>query len=539
MFMKLVTFRLFLLLLIAVSALTGSAFADEARPDVSGLGSEDLAEVTRAIVSIGKSSSPEAIEILSALEAGQIERDSARRVFLRKESGELVPLTGGSPEGTTKKVTLNNVARRTLGETLARLSLTASDVDVRRAAAERLADQPDPETVEFIRSLVVAEKDAKTKGFMALAMAKVDLRSPDRARRLAAAKAIIASEDISLVAELKAIVGKEPSSSYIEPDPEVRREFSRALSTVERRIVKINAISNTIYGLSLGSVLLLAALGLAITFGLMRVINMAHGEMLMLGAYATFFVRERLVAIGPEITEWYLLFAIPFAFAVTFGAGVLLERLVIRHLYGRPLETLLATWGLSLILIQAVRLVFGAQNVAVANPEWLSGGFELMPALVVPYSRIAVLSFTAIVVLFVAYILRGTSIGLRVRSVTQNRETAAALGIPTRRVDTLTFGLGSGLAGLGGVALSQLGNVGPELGQQHIIDSFVVVVLGGVGNILGTVIAGFGLGIANKLLEPSVGAVLGKIFLLVILILFIQIRPQGLFAQKGRAAESA
>jgi urea transport system permease protein len=536
--MKLVTFRLFLLLLIAVSALTGSAFADEARPDVSGLGSEDLAEVTRAIVSIGKSSSPEAIEILSALEAGQIERDSARRDFLRKESGELVPLTGGSPEGTTKKVTLNNVARRTLGETLARLSLTASDVNVRRAAAERLADQPDPETVEFIRSLVEAEKDAKTKGFMALAMAKVDLRSPDRARRLAAAKAIIASEDISLVAELKAIVGKGPNS-YIEPDPEVRREFSRALSTVERRIVKINAISNTIYGLSLGSVLLLAALGLAITFGLMRVINMAHGEMLMLGAYATFFVRERLVAIGPEITEWYLLFAIPFAFAVTFGAGVLLERLVIRHLYGRPLETLLATWGLSLILIQAVRLVFGAQNVAVANPEWLSGGFELMPALVVPYSRIAVLLFTAIVVLFVAYILRGTSIGLRVRSVTQNRETAAALGIPTRRVDTLTFGLGSGLAGLGGVALSQLGNVGPELGQQHIIDSFVVVVLGGVGNILGTVIAGFGLGIANKLLEPSVGAVLGKIFLLVILILFIQIRPQGLFAQKGRAAESA
>ncbi|OQX70031.1 MAG: urea ABC transporter permease subunit UrtB [Sorangiineae bacterium NIC37A_2] len=538
MSMKLVTFRLFLLLLIAASALTGSAFADEARPDVSGLGSEDLAEVTRAIVSIGKSSSPEAIEILSALEAGQIERDSARRVFLRKESGELVPLTGGSPEGTTKKVTLNNVARRTLGETLARLSLTASDVNVRRAAAERLADQPDPETVEFIRSLVEAEKDAKTKGFMDLAIAKVDLRSPDRARRLAAAKAIIASEDISLVAELKAIVGKGPNS-YIEPDPEVRREFSRALSTVERRIVKINAISNTIYGLSLGSVLLLAALGLAITFGLMRVINMAHGEMLMLGAYATFFVRERLVAIGPEITEWYLLFAIPFAFAVTFGAGVLLERLVIRHLYGRPLETLLATWGLSLILIQAVRLVFGAQNVAVANPEWLSGGFELMPALVVPYSRIAVLLFTAIVVLFVAYILRGTSIGLRVRSVTQNRETAAALGIPTRRVDTLTFGLGSGLAGLGGVALSQLGNVGPELGQQHIIDSFVVVVLGGVGNILGTVIAGFGLGIANKLLEPSVGAVLGKIFLLVILILFIQIRPQGLFAQKGRAAESA
>lgn len=534
--------QLFLLILSLLVLGEGPALAEaENPPSVAGLGSEEPSEVTKTITELGKSPSPEAIKILSALEGGQIERDRARHVFLRTESGELVSLSSptAAPDGPTKSVSLNNVGRRTLGETLSKLSLTAKDVTIRRAAAKRLADQPDPDTIEIIRGLAASEPDPDTKGYMALALAKVDLRSDDPARRMASAHAILASEDISLVDELKALTGKDAQGAFVEPDPSIRRELVRALSSVEQRIFMINAISNAIYGLSLGSVLLLAALGLAITFGLMRVINMAHGEMLMLGAYATFFVRERLVSIGPGVTEWYLLFAIPFAFLITFAAGVLLERLVIRHLYGRPLETLLATWGLSLILIQAVRQVFGAQNVAVANPDWLSGGFELMPALVVPYSRIAVLTFTALVVLFVAYVLRGTSIGLRVRSVTQNREIAAGLGIPTRRVDTLTFGLGSGLAGLGGVALSQLGNVGPELGQQHIIDSFVVVVLGGVGNILGTVIAGFGLGIANKLLEPNVGAVLAKICLLVILILFIQVRPQGLFAQKGRAAESA
>jgi urea transport system permease protein len=285
-------------------------------------------------------------------------------------------------------------------------------------------------------------------------------------------------------------------------------------------------------------VLVLAALGLAITFGLMRVINMAHGEMLMMGAYSTFFVRELLLNHAPSAAEWYLLGAIPFAFATTFCMGVLLERLVIRHLYGRPLETLLATWGLSLILIQVVRVTFGAQNVTVANPEWLSGGWEALPALVIPYSRIAVLAFTALVVGFVWFILRGTSVGLKVRAVTQNREIASSMGIPAQRIDMWTFGLGSGLAGLGGVALSQLGNVGPELGQQHIIDSFMVVVLGGVGNILGTISAGVGLGIANKILEPTVGAVLAKILLLALLIAFIQWRPQGLFALKGRAAEN-
>jgi urea transport system permease protein len=284
-----------------------------------------------------------------------------------------------------------------------------------------------------------------------------------------------------------------------------------------------------LHGLSLASVLLFAALGLAVTFGLLGVINMAHGEMLMLGAYATYAVQMAMHG-----HRFYLLAAIPIAFLATGAVGVALERGVIRHLYGRPLETLLATWGISLGLIQTVRLVFGAQNVAVANPDWLAGGLEIAHGLVLPWSRIAVVGFVVLVAAGVWFILQKTRFGLQVRAVTQNRGMASCLGIRTKRVDALVFGLGSGIAGLGGVALSQLGNVGPELGQSYIIDAFMVVVLGGVGRLSGAVAAALGLGIINKLIEPAAGAVLGKIIVLVFIILFIQRRPQGLFAIKGR-----
>lgn len=487
----------------------GHAGQQEVERALALLRSGDHADVARGITELAAADREKALTILSELEAGK--------------------LPGSS---------LNNLSRRVLQATLSKLRLTAENVEIRRAAAKRLAEYPDEESATLIRELVAKEKDTETRRAMALALAKIDIRSPDENRRVQAARAIVDSDDISQKALLSSLLQKNAQGEYGEPSPAVRAELQRALASIETRLFFINAISNTVYGLSLGSVLLLAALGLAITFGLMRVINMAHGEMLMLGAYSTYFVRERLLAVGPAAAEWYLALAIPFAFLTTFALGVLLERLVIRHLYGRPLETLLATWGLSLVLIQSVRVLFGAQNVTVANPAWLSGGFDLMPGLVVPYSRIAVLTFTVLVVGFVGFVLRGTSVGLKVRAVTQNREIAASLGIPTLRVDQWTFGLGSGLAGLGGVALSQLGNVGPELGQQHIIDSFVVVVVGGVGNILGTIFAAFGLGLANKILEPSVGAVLGKILLLLLLILFIQWRPQGLFALKGRAAES-
>jgi urea transport system permease protein len=291
-------------------------------------------------------------------------------------------------------------------------------------------------------------------------------------------------------------------------------------------------------GASLGSILLLVALGLAITYGLMGVINMAHGELMMIGAYATFVVQNLFRAYLPDAFDWYVLAAIPVAFLSAALVGAVLERSVIRWLYGRPLETLLATWGISLILMQAVRSFFGAQNVAVENPSWLSGGVQVLPNLTLPYNRIAILVFAAMVLLGVALLISRTRLGLFVRGVTQNRRMAACMGVNTARVDTYAFALGAGIAGLAGCALSQVGNVGPDLGQGYIVDSFMVVVLGGVGQLAGTVYAALGLGVLGKLLEGWQGAVLAKIMVLVLIVVFIQKRPQGLFALKGRSAEA-
>jgi urea transport system permease protein len=324
----------------------------------------------------------------------------------------------------------------------------------------------------------------------------------------------------------------------VETDAGVRDEADKALRAIDQRFIIPQILGTLFSGLSLGSVLLLAALGLSITFGLMGIINMAHGEMLMLGAYATYVVQTLFRAYLPNFTDGYLLAAVPVAFLVSALVGITLERGVIRFLYGRPLETLLTTWGISLILIQFVRMVFGAQNVEVANPTWMSGGFDLGADVVLPYNRIVIVVFAALVVFLMWLLLSHTRLGLYVRAVTQNRAMADCMGISTPRVDALTFGLGSGIAGLGGVALSQIGNVGPDLGQSYIVDSFMVVVLGGVGQLAGTIIAAVGLGEINKFLEPFTGAVLGKIFVLIIIILFIQKRPQGMFALKGRTAES-
>ncbi|HTQ02519.1 MAG TPA: urea ABC transporter permease subunit UrtB [Polyangiaceae bacterium] len=358
----------------------------------------------------------------------------------------------------------------------------------------------------------------------------------DAQRRLSAVELIRQNGSIDFKADLERMLGKS-GSPPTEKDPRVLAAAASALSSIDTRVMLMGMVGNLFYGLSLGSVLLLAALGLAITFGLMRVINMAHGEMLMIGAYTTYVVQNFFQKNLPNAFDWYIVAAVPAAFVVCFAVGAVLERTVIQFLYGRPLETLLATWGISLGLIQTVRLIFGAQNVTVANPSFLSGGYELFPGVVLTYSRIAVILFAVVVVAFVWLWMNKTPVGLRVRAVTQNREMAAAMGIATRRVDLGTFGLGSGIAGLGGVALSQLGNVGPELGQGYIVDSFMVVVLGGVGKIVGTIVGALGLGIVNKLLEPVAGAVLGKIVILGLIILFIQKRPQGIFALKGRAAE--
>jgi urea transport system permease protein len=310
-----------------------------------------------------------------------------------------------------------------------------------------------------------------------------------------------------------------------------------AVNSLQQRQMVWGAVQNAWYGLSLGSVLLLAAIGLAITFGVMGVINMAHGEMVMLGAYVTFVVQQIIRTYNPALFDYSLFIAIPLAFLSAGAVGVLIERTIIRFLYGRPLETLLATWGLSLILQQAVRTMFGPTNREVGNPSWMSGAFQL-GEMTITYNRLWIIVFTGVVFAALLAMLRYTRLGLEMRAVTQNRSMARAMGIRTARIDALTFGLGSGIAGIAGVALSQIDNVSPNLGQSYIIDSFLVVVFGGVGNLWGTLVGALTLGIANKFLEPFAGAVLGKIAILVLIILFIQKRPRGMFALKGRAVEA-
>lgn len=520
--------------LLLVSAWAGLARASTFDTVVADLASEDRDRLGAAILELGTADEPRALVILKALDAGEVRID-ASGVVLLADGERLLDAKSGAPasaSGATRSPPVNNRVRKNLSLALARSELKSADVEVRRSAATTLSKDPPEDLMDDMRAALAKERDDEVAELLRICIATLDLASNDPAPRMAALHAIRDTGAVALLPAVRRLAADtSPAAS-----PEVRSLASSVEAALEQRVLWVSAAANLFYGLSLGSVLLLAALGLAITFGLMRVINMAHGEMLMLGAYSTFTVQNLVQRVAPSWFDVYLVIAVPVAFGVCALVGVLLERTVIRFLYGRSLETLLATWGISLGLIQTVRLVFGAQNVAVENPAWLSGGWELIPTVVLPYSRIVVIVFSAVVVGFVWLLLQRTRLGLYVRAVTQNREMAGNVGIATRRIDMWTFALGSGVAGLGGVALSQLGNVGPELGQSYIVDSFMVVVLGGVGNVAGTVAGAFGLGVANKFLEPLTGAVLGKIMLLAILILFIQWRPQGMFAPKGRAA---
>ncbi|MEF7612834.1 urea ABC transporter permease subunit UrtB [Aquincola sp. MAHUQ-54] len=427
----------------------------------------------------------------------------------------------------------NNRIRRALQAALASLKLFSADRGERAQAIAQLRDQADEGLMPLLDKAEAAEPDAALKKQLGLLKAGVLVASPDAAKRLAAAQLLEASDDPntrSLLLERLATGG--------ESDPAVRAALQEALSSVETRLALGEWLGVLFTGASLGSILLLVALGLAITYGLMGVINMAHGELMMIGAYATFVVQNVFRTYFPGAFDWYVLAAIPLSFLASALVGAALERSVIRWLYGRPLETLLATWGISLMLMQAVRSLFGAQNVPVENPAWLSGGLQVMSNLTLPYNRLAILAFAFIVLGGVALLIAKTRLGLFVRGVTQNRRMASCVGVNTARVDTYAFALGAGIAGLAGCALSQVGNVGPDLGQSYIVDSFMVVVLGGVGQLAGTVVAGLGLGVLNKLLEGWAGAVLAKIMVLVFIVVFIQKRPQGLFAMKGRSAEA-
>ncbi len=536
--------RLVLLLsTIALLLLPIPARAATVEQNIADLGSGDIDKLKAAIGELASSEDPRALTVLRALDNRELKYDSAHTAFIVKSgsAGESTTnaVTGepGQPSGSLEAPMVNNSVRRSLGPALAQLRLQSKDVALRLEAATEVAKRPSEELRDAIAASMAKETVADIKRQLSLALAQIDLAGTDTAKRLAALAILSKEGDVTHTADLERLTKPNDDGTFSEPNAEVRSAAARALSAIQGRFALIGIVANTFYGLSLGSILLLAALGLAITFGLMRVINMAHGEMLMIGAYTTFVIQNLFTSYLPAASDYYLIAAMPVAFVVTGFVGLLLERGVVRFLYGRPLETLLATWGVSLLLIQTVRLTFGAQNVSVSNPSWLSGGWELMPTVVLPYSRLAIIAFTAVVVGLVWFLLRHTRLGLYVRAVTQNRNMANNCGIPSQAIDMWTFALGSAVAGLGGVALSQVGNVGPELGQGYIVDSFMVVVLGGVGNIIGSILGAIGLGMVNKFLEPFAGAVLGKIFVLVLIILFIQKRPQGLFALKGRAAE--
>lgn len=472
------------------------------------------------------------LPLLEALRHETVVSDADGRLF-DERSGQPVPLEGDvSPAGSTKKVFMNNRMRGLVSSALAAHQLVSDDDGVRLNAALTLQTSARQNQLPMLTQRLAAERDERVHTALAIAVANLQLSDSRAEQRLAAVKLLGDASDPQVQASLTRLT--QPQN---EPDAAVRAAAAESLKQVQQRLKWGDWLGQAFSGISLGSILLLAALGLAITYGLLGVINMAHGEMLMLGAYATWLVQDAFQHLAPEWLALYPLVALPVAFFISAAVGMALERTVIRHLYGRPLETLLATWGISLMLIQLVRVLFGTQNLEVANPGWLSGGWNVLPNLVLPYNRIAVILFVAGVLALTWLLLNKTRLGMNVRAVTQNRRMADCCGVPTGRVDMLAFGLGSGIAGLGGVALSQLGNVGPELGQGYIIDSFLVVVTGGVGQLAGTVAAALGLGVLNKLLEPQIGAVLGKIAILVLIVLFIQKRPQGLFAFKGRVID--
>jgi urea transport system permease protein len=466
------------------------------------LAADDNDEKIAAIAAIVAEGDPKAAEVLARAAEGEVEID-----------------------GKKVEIVVNNRVRGRIAQALSVLRLLSPERSERLTAARALTGGANPTLLPLILKAKEKETDAEIRQLLELTAAGMQLESDDKATRLAAIRALSNSSNKTLLIEAAS-----------DPDPEIKAEAQKSLRAIDDRLAIGEWLGLAFTGASLGSILLLAALGLAITYGLMGVINMSHGELIMIGAYTTYVVQNFFKGSG--LFDFYLAAAVPAAFVTAALVGMALERSVIRWLYGRPLETLLATWGISLVLIQAVRTIFGAQNVQVENPAFMSGGIEALPNVVLPWSRIWIGLFAVGVLVAMWLLLSKTRLGLYIRGVTQNRDMAACVGVPTARIDTWAFGLGSGIAGLAGCALSQLGNVGPDLGQAYIVDSFLVVVFGGVGQLAGTVYAALTLGFANKLLESWSGAVLAKIALLVFIIIFIQRRPQGLFALKGRAVEA-
>ena len=520
-----------------LAALTAGAQAGPYEDALSRFSADSFDETIEGINGVVASGNALAAPVITALQDGRLLFSAeSKRVFIRDRSDQLIDAaTGepiaGSPPADLAPVRLNNRLRRIVEAALGGLTLMAPDPGKRLEAAQAVLRSKDANALPALDQAIAKETDARVKQALIEARAAVVLYldTASDADKIEAIDQITQRGD----QEALSLLGGLPANAAAP----VKKAAADAIVSIQSSLAIWTAVQNTWYGLSLGSVLLLAAIGLAITFGVMGVINMAHGEMVMLGAYTTYVVQELIRAHNPALFDYSLAFAIPLAFLFAGFVGILIERGIIRFLYGRPLETLLATWGLSLIIQQAVRTAFGPTNKDVGNPSWMSGSFDL-GHITITYNRLWIIVFTLLIFVGLLALLRYTRFGLEMRAVTQNRAMAASMGIKTSRIDALTFGLGSGIAGLAGVALSQIDNVSPNLGQGYIIDSFMVVVFGGVGNLWGTLVGAFTLGIANKFLEPYAGAVLAKIAILVLIILFIQKRPRGLFALKGRAVEA-
>ena len=521
--------RRFLLLCLLVLA-PMAAQADEATDAIAGANFDDI---RRGVEALGVSGNPKASAILGAMQDGKLFVRADKTLFIKTDDGGYLDAQTGKPAtdvGNVRAIRVNNAIRRSVDAALGALRLFDPAASVRATAADAVFKSRDPAGLPALERAIAAEKDSGVKRTIqqARASALFAAGNASEADRLAAVATLRDRGDIDARALLSTL-GDQPKS--------VNDAAAAAVKSIDVSLQIWSVLQSVFYGLSLGSVLLLAATGLAITFGVMGVINMAHGEMVMIGAYTTFVVQEVIRGYAPGLFGASLFIAVPLAFLVSGGIGIGIERSLIRWLYGRPLETLLATWGLSLVLQQAVRSIFGPSNREVGTPAWMSGAWQI-GGLSLTYNRLTIIVFAVLVVAALMATLRYTSLGLRMRAVTQNRRMASAMGIRTPWVDALTFGLGSGVAGIAGVALSQIDNVSPNLGQGYIIDSFMVVVFGGVGNLWGTALAALTLGILNKFLEPVAGAVLAKIFVLIALILFIQRRPRGMFPQKGRAVEA-
>jgi len=549
----------------AEAALAGEAKpSPDVRAGIAKLITKNRKKRTEAAVSLAKRGDPMLLSLLLALREGSLyvwkPAKGAERVVIggdavKRGDKEFIPLfaaygkapilsSGGkvvlAPAGELAEIRAGRRIRRAIRPYINRLrnsaQLLSPDPNVRRAAATRMARLGDPKLTPILRKFLASESHWLSRHALEEAIALIELKDASAKVRRSAVGKLGEIRGLNAISDLKALAGMERGKPGAA-DPALRAAAEKAIEEIEYYQGWTSFINTLFRGVSLGSILLLMALGLAIVFGLMGVINMAHGELMMIGAYSTFVMQSFFIAYLPEsMFGLYFLLALPAAFVMSALVGYLMEITIIRHLYGRPLETLLTTWGISLVLQQAVRQVFGAQNVDVRAPSWLSGGYHLMVGVQFPFNRLFIVALAIMCVTGTYIFLFRTWAGMRIRAVTQNRAMSTCLGVPSRRVDAWTFAMGAGLAGLAGAALSQIGNVGPDLGQNYIVDSFMVVVTGGVGKLMGTIVAGIGIGGLNKALEPAMGAVFGKVVILVLVILFLQRRPEGLFASRARGA---